>query len=254
MTLVDVSRAGAAETLTEGRRRQKLWRLTSEGREWVKANQSYLTALRGRLPNPEIVRQQSKSDLVAIAVLLSSQSGRDGFVPRERVIAEAYRLFPEQFGLGRYPGWPDAAKIDRALSEATCLKCSGDTVRVLPEKLDEVSALQQTLHAATTSWNKGRHRQIRGSAHKAIAHVEKSLLYPRYTSLGDEAAITESDVSSLLSLTLEATPELIQTRFTTLEELLDQQERADLVRFLRWVYSWCEGRGWNLVEETESGR
>src|SRR5690606_26761405 len=141
VTLVDVGRAGVAETLTEGRHRQKMWRLTADGREWVKDNNAFLASLRARLPDPDLVQEQPASDLVAVAALVAGQGSDEG-LPRERVVAEAYRLFPDQFGLKQYPGWPDALAVDRAISEASALRrtARGD-VELLAEKVQAVTGL-----------------------------------------------------------------------------------------------------------------
>ncbi len=252
VTLVDVGRAGVAETLTEGRHRQKMWRLTRKGRDWARENQPFLTALRSRLPNPELISSQSNSDLVAVAALVAGDVGSRQPIPRERLIAEAYRLFPSKFGLQQYPGWPDAAAVDDALTAGTSFLVVDGRVQLAARETKRIAALRRALHAGSGSWSGSHRRQKEGTAHKAIAQVESSPLYNRYIRDGEKAVIREGDVSALLSLTLEASPELIQARFGMLEGLLEQQERWDLVRFLQWIHTWCESRAWRLVDESES--
>ena len=251
VTLVDVGRAGAAETLTEARRRQKMWRMTAEGRSWVRENDALLRALRARLPSVESVREQSESDLVAVAALVAGKEAPDSGVSRERVIAEAYRLFPEQFGLKGYPGWPDAAAVDHAISVAESLEVSADGVQVLANSRQRIAQLRDKLHAAAGSWTNQRRRQTSGSSHRAITQVESSSLYKSFRRSRDASAISGGQVCELLSLTLEANPTLIRSRVNMLEALLEQQERWDLLEFLRWVEEWCAARGWALIEGNE---
>lgn len=249
VTLVDVGRAGVAETLTEGRHKQKFWRLTPTGRDWARSNQDYLAALRSRLPDPDVVSEHSPADLAAVATLVASEDSSGGPVPSPRVIAEAYRLFPHQFGLEHYPGWPDSSAVFQAIEESTALRNEARLVHLVADEADRISELRRNLHSGTAAWTRGRKRQKRGTSFKAVAQVERSPLYRTYSQEGESAPIGEGEVSSLLSLTLEASPEVIRSRFDLFEGLLEQQERWDLGEFLRWVRAWCEDRDWRLIKE-----
>ena len=95
VTLVDASRAGTAETITNGRNQQKLWRLTESGQRWAAENSAFLDELRRRLPDSATAAQLSDHELVAVAVQRLHEMGNALPVQRERVIAEAYRVFPK---------------------------------------------------------------------------------------------------------------------------------------------------------------
>lgn len=255
VTLVDAGRAGTAETITNGRNQQKLWRLTESGQRWAAENSAFLEELRRRLPDAPTAAQLSDTDLVAIAVQRLHEGGNGLPVRRERVIAEAYRVFPRAFGLTGYPGWPDTAKIDDAIRRNDGLVLEntdeGTVVGMLPEYEAEAERLARTVSNEAGAFGTQRRKTIQGSAQKAVARVERSALYESFQQDGQTTQLDVGELCDLLSLTLEASPDMTHARVNTLKAFMEEAERWDLSRFVEWIGTQLAARNWRLLSPGE---
>src|SRR5262249_18800900 len=154
-----------------------------------------LEELRRRLPDAATAAQLSDHELVAVAVQRLHETGDALPVQRERVIAEAYRVFPEAFGLVGFPGWPDTAKIDEAIKRNGGLvlesTAEGPAIGMRPEYGVEAERLARLVSNEASAFGTQRRKMIYGSAQKAVARVERSALFESFQQDGQSAQLDD---------------------------------------------------------------
>lgn len=249
VTLVDVKRAGLAEEGSEGRGRTlKGIRLSQAGRDWATRNESFLQNLRQRLPDASRYVERSSGELVAVAILSAAEEGK-GLIPRDRVVAEAYRLFPERFALHAFAGWPDSARVEEGARGAAWLSASPEGWAVRPEHRHEVARLREELHVTgAEGFGATQRRQSQGTSLRAVKMIEGAALWKRYATAQEAAEIADEDVCDILAVTLESTPATVRKHLDSMTRLVEQAERWDLLEFLSWIRRWCEARDFKLVQ------
>jgi len=250
VTLVDVGRSGAAETLTNGRSRQKLWRLTDRGQEWVASNAGLLDELRRRLPDPEAASTLNVASLAAVAVYHVLARREASVAPRDLVVAEAFRLFPTAFGLSGFAGWPDATRVDQAIRANDGLLVRDDTVVIKAAYRPQLAEIARSLISTERGFGSDRRRVVKGSAQKAVSRVETSKLYREFCHHGEVAVIDVGQLCDLLSITLEADSDVLRARLNTLTGLLEEAERSDLSDFVKWLKTQLAARNWRVLTDT----
>jgi hypothetical protein len=250
VTLVDVKRAGLVEEGSEKRGRTlKGIRLTQEGREWAGRNEQYLGSLRRRLPDPARYMNQAEGELAAVAVLSASEGVGGKHVSRERVVAEAFRLFPERFALPQFPGWPDSARLEQAAHGSPWVDVSQAEWTIDSEHRAQVEQVRAELHVESREgFGASRRRQVMGTAHRAVQIIESAALFQRFRREQTAATISEDDVCDILAVTLESKPAVIQKHLDARIRLVEQAERWDLVEFLKFIGAWCAARDFNLTQ------
>ena len=250
VTLVDVKRGELLEEGSEGRGHTlKGVRLSEEGRQWTARNRTFLDALRRRLPEPSRYAARPAQELAAVAVLSAGELDGASRLSRERVVAEAYRLFPEHFALAGFAGWPDSARVDQALRESAWLSSTAQGWSLKPEHHGAVERLRAELHVESPEgFGAAKRRQIKGAAQRAVALIERSPLFKRYAAEQEAALITEEDVCELLAVTLESSPETLRRHLDSMTRLVEQAERWDLVELLRWLGAWLQARHFRLIQ------
>ncbi len=232
-------------------RDDKFYRLTEAGIQWCKAHSRFLEELRGRIPDPMVTSRWSAADLVAVALLNLTHHG--DAVPRERLIAEAFRVFPETFGLAAFPGWPDAARVDTAVAQCPFIEIADGGLRLNPENVSQVEAYTKALQTRSSQFRSERRASSGGSASKAIVRIERSRSYRAFGSNRTTANISDGEVCDLLSVTLEAPPGLVRARIDTLRVLVEQAERRDLLDYINWITDWLAARDWILAAAGDEG-
>jgi hypothetical protein len=250
VTLVDVKRRGLAEEGSEARGRTlKGIRLTQEGREWIARNEAFLGTLRRRLPDPTHYAARKDGELVAVAVLAVSVQKDSGVVSRERVVAEAFRLFPDRFALPGFAGWPDSARVEQAAREFPWIVISKDSWSLDTTHRPQVELVRAEMHVGgREGFGATRRRQVEGTAYRAVRMLESTPIFQRFKQASASTHITEDEVCDILAVTLESKPRIIQQHLEARISLMEQAERWDLVDFLKWIGAWCKARNFNLIQ------
>jgi len=252
VTLVDVKRAGLLEEGSEKKRGRTLkgLRLTNEGREWAGRNERFLASLRGRLPEASRYADRDKAELAAVAVLSASEGDGAKVVSRERVIAEAFRLFPEHFALPKFPGWPDSASVEQAARGSSWLVFSTAGWTIEAQYRPTVERALAELHVESSEgFGASKRRLVQGTAQRAVQLIERTALFQRYQRDQAEAQVSEEEICDILSVTLESKPETVRKHIDSRLRLVEQAERWDLAEFLKWISAWCKARDYNLIQE-----
>lgn len=249
VTLVDAKRAGVIDEGSEGRGHTlKGIRLSALGREWAECNAPFLASLRQRLPEPARYAKCSSADLAAVAVFSAGMVDKASLVSRERVIAEAYRLFPERFALSNFPGWPDSARVEQAARDSAWLALSPKGWRIRPEHQEMVEKLRAALHVENQEgFGASERRQVKGTSQRAVQLVARSPLFKRYRAEPAQLQVDEEDVCDILSVTLESSPETIRKHLESMVRLLETAERWDMVEFLKWMGRWLQEHDFRLA-------
>src|SRR5262249_41873390 len=152
-----------------------------------------------------------------------------------------YRLFPGVFSLERYPGWPDTAAIDAAISASRAIVADGASYQIPQETLPDGESLITSMRVGTVGVFAAAGREgAQGSALRAVAEVERSPLLRAWRLDREKAKVGVDEICDLLSVTLEAAPDTIRKHIESLARLLEQAERPDLLEFARWIGRWCE--------------
>lgn len=246
--LVDAGRSGLVEMEKETHGKSLgAYRLTSRGKEWIGRNGVFLDFLRRRLPDRESYIHLDKRDLVAVAVLSATRADHVNELPRERVVAESYRLFPEAFAMKIYKGWPDSSTVERALRECPGVSTTDTTCSLRPADLDRVETLYRKIHIEESrGFGTTERKGIKGTARKMVERVTRTKLYHDWRESRDHASIRSEDVCEVLWVTLDAEPSTVRKHLESTLRLVEQAERQDLVQFMRWVARWCEGQGYRF--------
>jgi hypothetical protein len=250
VTLVDAKRMGMVEEGSEKRGRTlKGIRLTEAGRDWAGRNEQYLGSLRRRLPDASRYANRSDGELAAVSVLSASELDGAKRVARGRVVAEAFRLFPERFALHGFAGWPDSARVEQAARGSEWVEVAEEGWAIDARHRPQVDQVRAELHVESREgFGASRRRQVMGTAHKAVQLIESTPLFQRFRQEQAAASVNEEDVCDILAVTLESKPAVIQKHLDARIRLVEQAERWDLVEFLKFIGAWCAARDFNLTQ------
>jgi hypothetical protein len=249
VTIVDAKRAGVIDESTEARGHTlKGIRLSSLGREWAERNAPLLASLRRRLPEPSRYAKRPSAELAAVAVFSAGMVDRAPLVSRERVIAEAYRLFPERFALSNFAGWPDSARVEQAARDSAWIILSPEGWMIHAKHREMVEKLRAALHVENQEgFGASERRQVKGVSQRAVHVVARSPLFKRYRVEPEQLQVSEEDVCDILSVTLESSPETLRKHLESMVRLLETAERWEMVEFLKWLGRWLQERDFKLA-------
>ena len=237
ITLLDIRRAGfipeGAQRISRDRRPLCL---TKEGKAWVKRNQKFIEALSKRVPDPKAYSSISDSELVECALHSAQLQKRGLGIDRNRLVAEAYRLFPSRFSLEHYPGWPDAGQIDRAIAQSKAITKKAIFLSLRTAQKRNVAKTYQAMRLGTKTFGSTHRVETDRVTARAIKEVESSALYKKSQINSSEVGFDEDDICDLLQVTLDAQPDTIRHHLETLSELINRGERHDLSQFLIQFY------------------
>jgi len=248
VTLVDARRAELIKEGDTGRGRTlRGVRLSDKGLEWIRRNGGFLAYLRGRLPDPDGYTKLPPKQLLAVALSVACAADKADGASRERLAAEAYRLFPACFALAAFPGWPDAGKVDRALSDNDLVAEIEGMWRVSAAGAREVTSLTESLHVrAAEGFGATERRGTKGASHLAVTRVQESALHSLFLRNASSAEIEAEGVCDLLSVPLEARPEVIKKHLESLRRLVEQADRRDFHEFFTWIEGWLREHKYKL--------
>jgi hypothetical protein len=214
--------------LLDGGNREGGWRLTPAGAHWLDENPSVREQIRNLLLDPADYVDQPHHEL--ILACLSAVP-----VARAALAVEAFRRFPDAFGMAPSRVWPDSATVDQAVRDAGMKGWLADLTDGQQltesgnEKRSEVEAAIGTRRAVTAL----SRRSIAG---QYVTRVEGTRGYRTYLETGDRDAGTDEELYVLMRCPPNAGSALVEA---SLAELLDNIARADRPDLLDFVSQWA---------------
>jgi len=169
--------------------------------------------------------------------------------PRSAVTIEAFRRFPEMFGLFPSQVWPDSAVVDSALMEAGHKGWTSQTNEgfvLTPSGIKRRSEIEELV---------GHRRKAAISSRRSVAgyyvnRVEATKAHRIYLETGDHDTGTAEELYVLMRCPPNAGSALAEA---SLAELLDNISRADRPDLFEFVSRWAS-RAIPDVRTAEGGR
>lgn len=169
----------------------------------------------------------------------------------ENIVVGAFLLFPEKFSLARYPEYPDALRVDKALRRRYKGRWIGGktshgfwitdmTLRVAAQA--EALLSKKSLRHPKTPSRMPRRESI-------LREVEKSPGYVKY-SHGDKESISEAELCYLLQGTLDSSKETLRANLASLKIFTEELKKDELFEF----FAWLEKRFKGFLEPKQSSK
>jgi hypothetical protein len=182
---------------------------------------------------------------------------QEGMMPTfENLVAHAFELFPERFGLPGYPHYPDSLQVnrcwvrcrtDKRLIEGSAskgfkltlrgLEVARKTARRLGMEEEELSKISRT-----------KERRL-GRVEIFVKHVEDSNAFRIYKEIGDLSRVSDYEFASMLRCPLDAPKRVLVENLEILISACQELKRQDLVFFLKR----CREAFKNLLKEPGEG-
>ena len=152
-------------------------------------------------------------ELLAYAAWRIAEAGED--CTFERLVFECFTLFPDAFGLKRYPQWPDSARVNKAWLRARTDK--GWLVGSVQEgfRLTETGA--RVARRVATRMEAGSTFSARQSAGRSrerfealIRNIRRDHLFREFQNEANKFALTEMDFRRLVGATLETPARILR--------------------------------------------
>lgn len=214
--------------LLSGGTREGGWRLTPEGARWLDENPLVRDRIRELLPDRSDYSEVPNHELILVCL---------GNVPttRSTITLEAFRRFPETYGLAPSQVWPDSAAVDGALQSAArngWVTNSSDRFNLTDSGARRKSEVEKTIGSRRTAAISSR----RSLAGYYVGRVERTNPYRTYLETGDRDTGTADELYVLMRCPPNAGPDLAAA---SLAELLDNIARADRPDLLEFVSRWA---------------
>ena len=225
-----------------GGTREGGWRLTDEGARWLDENPSIKSHVRDLLLDSSDYEAVAESELILVCLSLATS-------PRSAVTIEAFRRFPEMFGLSPTRVWPDSAVVDSALVEARhkgWISQTSDGFALTPAGINRSAEIEELI---------GHRRKAAISSRRSVAgyyvsRVEATKAHRTYLETGDRDTGTAEELYVLMRCPPNAGSALAEA---SLAELLDNIARADRPDLFEFVSRWAS-RAIPDLRTAEGGR
>jgi hypothetical protein len=156
----------------------------------------------------------------------------------ERLVYECFTLFPNKFGLSRYPEWPDSTRVYR--SWRRCLITRGWLSGSPQEGFTITSKGEQAAKSVANkinrpimnNKNKRDTSKVRGKEEAVMRYVRKSDAFKKWLSNKSTFAISESELSSVLNVTLETPKKILRENFEYYKENARFVNDTEVLSFL----------------------
>lgn len=153
----------------------------------------------------------------------------------ERLIKECFTLFPEVFGMSRYPQWPDTLKFDRGLRDLReeGLITGNPKISFSLTRFGEKLA-KETEEVLKTGLikRKTRYTTKRGVDINWINYLKKSKPFQKFLKNKKTFLITEMEFKNLLRCTLETPLRIIKQNLKYSKNLAKEFREKKLLEFL----------------------
>ena len=176
-------------------------------------------------------------ELVTYALYSLSRRGAD--TTFENAVAEAFSLFPQRFGLRRFPQWPDSAVVNKSW-----LRCRSDKqyivgsvrdgFRLTPKGLEVAERLARVLEVgAQMPRRRGSEAtETRTREGKLVRSLEESEAFRVWQATDTLDHMSDYDFCEMLMCTTESSPSVLLANLQQFRHACEVYERSDLGRFL----------------------
>jgi hypothetical protein len=210
-----------------GGTREGGWRVTPDGVKWLDQNPDVRRAVADLLPDSQ---DYLGTEPQALILACLSRDPR----PRSSIVIDAFRRFPEVFGLAPARVWPDSSIADRSLSQAESkgwVVQSGGGFSITDAGVERRSQDEDVI---------GARRDATASSKRSIAsqyaiRVESTMAYRTYLESGDRDGGTVDELYVLMRCPPNAGQALAEA---SLAELIDNLARADRPDLVGFVVEW----------------
>jgi len=211
-----------------GGTREGGWRVTAEGASWLDGKPKVRDLMRALLLDPDDYQHLASTSLILACLEITPSS-------RAAVIIEAFRRFPEVYGLEPTLVWPDAALVDDALMKAEHQGLVVNSPRgfgLTPSGKKMKSDIESGIGTRREIGNANR----RSIATQYVSRVEATSAYRAYLETGDGATGTADELYVLMRCPPNAGIGLAEASLAELVDNLARADRQDLVEFVaRWT-------------------
>jgi hypothetical protein len=158
----------------------------------------------------------------------------------ERLVYECFTLFPEVFGLLRYPDWPDSSRVNKSWLRCRTDKgwLAGTTKEGfrLTQKGKEIAKDTMEKLASSKKINFGKAKKTKSTRerHEAIIYfIEESIVFKKFAAnLAD--TITESEFITFLGGTLETPKRILRHNLNLYINAIELYKKQEMVEFLNF--------------------
>lgn len=161
----------------------------------------------------------------------------------ENLVAECFRLFPDEFSLkGFINKYPDSSRVDKSWRRCRTDKkwisgsvAHGFSITPLGEK--EVAKIKKSfkggiIRQKDEQLQRGDKRTKSG---RIIERIEKHEAFIKYTKNKKASIISDYEVCDLIFCTLDSFPETRRKNINEIKNLVKVYKRDDISDFLEWI-------------------
>jgi len=185
--------------------------------------------------DPEIYSKISIDKLLVYSVKSILDAGEE--CTFERLVYEAFTLFPKEFGFQRYPEWPDSARINKSW-----LRCRTDKGWIagttkegfkLTRAGEIIAQKTERILGHDLSQRSKKNGKTRERYEAVIDYIMNSLAYKKYEA-GNYEEITFSDFVTFLGGTLETPRRILRHNLNLYFDAVRIYKRDELLPFLQF--------------------
>lgn len=154
----------------------------------------------------------------------------------ERIVYEAFNLFPEKFRFQRYPEWPDAVRINK--SWLRCRTDKGWIIGTVKEgfRLTEAGAMVaknicKQLKTGLVEKKAEPRKKTRERYQAIIAYIKNSNEYKNYVNEHD-SFLSDDDLRSFLGGTLETPKRILRSNLNLYLKAAEIYKEESVIPFL----------------------
>lgn len=156
----------------------------------------------------------------------------------ERIVAEAFTLFPKRFSLRGYPQWPDSAVVNKSW-----LRCRTDKKYIVGSVKDGFKLTQRGLEVAekigsqlrpgnTPSTASTVKSELRTRAGRLLRALEQTPSFKQYQRCETVNEISQDDLADMLLTLPDSPPSRLRSNLEQFKDAARLYERDDMLQFL----------------------
>ena len=178
----------------------------------------------------------SYDDLVTYTVYRLT-AGNGSQTTFEDIVAEAFRLFPQRFGLRGYPEWPDSAVVNKSwLRSRTDKKyivgSVKDGFRLTLRGLQVAQRVEQRLGKTPTKGAQRIKSELRTRSGRLLRSIEESQPFLEFKEFGQLERMTEDDFADILLAMPDTPARILASNLEQFRDAATLYDRRDVQDFL----------------------
>jgi hypothetical protein len=183
---------------------------------------------------PDIYKNIGLDQLVVFSAARIIESNEE--CTFERLVYECFTLFPEVFGLLRYPDWPDSARINKSWLRCRTDKgwLAGSTKEGfrLTKKGEQIAKeTQDNLKVKKRKSKPKKSTQARERYEAIIRYITNSVIYKKYLDENADS-ISESEFITFLGGTLETPKRILRHNLNIYFDAVRVYSKKEILPFL----------------------